>query len=186
MSNEEKRAGGCLCGAALSSGEVGQGYKTVMDPSVYVLFPLVDRENTSLLVWTTTPWTLPSNQFAAVNEKIEYATVYDPELDHNIVLAKDLVEKIDLEEGRQWIADYLSQDSVNKYKQSLFNAELAKSLCDDCAGATTEEDLALYAHIPEIRRRTYCAMVHRLDVNVGRIVDELRSRVDRTLPAPTA
>lgn len=81
-------------GTALSSGEVGQGYKTVMDPSVYVLFPLVDRENTSLLVWTTTPWTLPSNQFAAVNEKIEYATVYDPELDQNIVFAKDLVEPI--------------------------------------------------------------------------------------------
>ena len=81
-------------GTALSSGEVGQGYKTVMDPTVYVLFPLVDRENTSLLVWTTTPWTLPSNQFAAVNEEIEYATVYDPELDHNIMFAKDLVETI--------------------------------------------------------------------------------------------
>ena len=81
-------------GTALSSGEVGQGYKTVMDPSVYVLFPLVDRENTSLLVWTTTPWTLPSNQFAAVNEEIEYVTVYDSELDRNIVFAKDLVEKI--------------------------------------------------------------------------------------------
>lgn len=81
-------------GTALSSGEVGQGYKTVWDPSVYVLFPLLDQENTSLLVWTTTPWTLPSNQFAAVNESIEYATVYDAELDHNIVFAKDLVEKI--------------------------------------------------------------------------------------------
>jgi isoleucyl-tRNA synthetase len=81
-------------GTALSSGEVGQGYKTVMDPSVYVLFPLVDRENTSLLVWTTTPWTLPSNQFAAVNPHIEYATVYDPELDQNIIFAKDLVEQI--------------------------------------------------------------------------------------------
>ncbi len=81
-------------GTALSSGEVGQGYKTVMDPSVYVLFPLLDRENTSLLVWTTTPWTLPSNQFAAVNEDIEYATVYDPELDHHIIFAKDLVQKI--------------------------------------------------------------------------------------------
>jgi isoleucyl-tRNA synthetase len=81
-------------GTALSSGEVGEGYKTVMDPSVYVLFPLVDRPNTSLLVWTTTPWTLPSNQFAAVNEDIEYATVYDAELDHNIVFAADLVEKI--------------------------------------------------------------------------------------------
>ena len=81
-------------GTALSSGEVGEGYRSVMDPSVYVLFPLVDRDNTSLLVWTTTPWTLPSNQFAAVNESIEYATVYDEELDHNIVFAKDLVETI--------------------------------------------------------------------------------------------
>ena len=81
-------------GTALSSGEVGQGYKTVMDPSVFVKFPLLDRKNTSLLVWTTTPWTLPSNQFAAVHPDIEYATVYDEELDQNLVFAKDLVETI--------------------------------------------------------------------------------------------
>ena len=81
-------------GTALSAGEVGEGYKTVRDPSVYVRFPLLDRENTSLLVWTTTPWTLPSNQFAAVKDDIEYALVYDPEIDHNLILAKDLVETI--------------------------------------------------------------------------------------------
>lgn len=81
-------------GTALSSGEVGEGYREVADPSVFVLFPLLDRENTSLLVWTTTPWTLPSNQFAAVHEEIEYATVYDAELDTHIVLAADLVEAI--------------------------------------------------------------------------------------------
>jgi isoleucyl-tRNA synthetase len=71
-------------GTALSSGEVGQGYREVADPSVYVLFPLLDddgkKTDTSLLVWTTTPWTLPSNQFAAVNSKYEYATFEDPEL----------------------------------------------------------------------------------------------------------
>ena len=85
-------------GTALSAGEVGQGYKTVKDPSVFVLFPLVDQTGydkpTSLLVWTTTPWTLPSNQFSAVNESIEYAVAYDSELDQNIILAKDLVESI--------------------------------------------------------------------------------------------
>lgn len=81
-------------GTALSSGEVGEGYRTVMDPSVYVLFPLVDRPGTSLLVWTTTPWTLPSNQFAAVNKDIEYATVYDEELGQHLVFAADLVETI--------------------------------------------------------------------------------------------
>ena len=58
-------------GTALSAGEVGQGYREVADPSVYVRFPLLDEEgdeeDVNLLVWTTTPWTLPSNQFAAVN-----------------------------------------------------------------------------------------------------------------------
>jgi isoleucyl-tRNA synthetase len=81
-------------GTALSSGEVGQGYRETADPSVYVLFPILERENTSLLVWTTTPWTLPSNQFAAVHDEIEYATVYDAELDHHLIFAADLVESI--------------------------------------------------------------------------------------------
>ena len=49
------------------------------DPSVYVRFPLLDddgkKTNTDLLVWTTTPWTLPSNQFAAVKPELDYAVV---------------------------------------------------------------------------------------------------------------
>ena len=56
-------------GTALSSGEVGQGYREVADPSVFVKFPLVEDPSTSLLVWTTTPWTLPSNQWAAVHQR---------------------------------------------------------------------------------------------------------------------
>jgi isoleucyl-tRNA synthetase len=62
-------------GTALSSGEVGQGYKTVDDPSVYVAFPLVNRPDTSLVVWTTTPWTLPSNGYAAVRPDTRYDVV---------------------------------------------------------------------------------------------------------------
>jgi isoleucyl-tRNA synthetase len=92
-------------GTALSAGEVGQGYRQVADPSVYVKFPLEEEPGTSLLVWTTTPWTLPSNQFAAVHPEIEYATVYaapskgspkgsnDTESNEGerLILAKDLV-----------------------------------------------------------------------------------------------
>src|SRR5881394_2741490 len=66
-------------GTALSSGEVGEGYRSVADPSVYVKFPLLDEfgnvTDTSLLVWTTTPWTLPSNQFAAVHPDLEYSVL---------------------------------------------------------------------------------------------------------------
>jgi isoleucyl-tRNA synthetase len=99
-------------GTALSSGEVGQGYREVADPSVYVLFPLVEegtgdggqgtgtkaatsgRGPTSLLVWTTTPWTLPSNQFAAVHPDLDYATVVDGETGQRIIMAAALVETI--------------------------------------------------------------------------------------------
>jgi isoleucyl-tRNA synthetase len=66
-------------GTALSSGEVGQGYKEVADPSVYVAFPLLDHDGRptprSLVAWTTTPWTLPSNQFAAVRADLEYVVL---------------------------------------------------------------------------------------------------------------
>jgi isoleucyl-tRNA synthetase len=66
-------------GTALSSGEVGQGYKEVADPSVYVAFPLLDHDGQptprSLVAWTTTPWTLPSNQFAAVRADLEYVVL---------------------------------------------------------------------------------------------------------------
>ncbi|MFM9066868.1 MAG: isoleucine--tRNA ligase, partial [Planctomycetota bacterium] len=81
-------------GTALSSGEVGQGYRDVADPSVYVKFPLVDRPGVSLLVWTTTPWTLPSNQFAAVHPDLTYATVEDTTSGEQLVLAEALVETL--------------------------------------------------------------------------------------------
>jgi len=87
-------------GTALSAGEVGQGYRQVADPSVYVKFPLLDDAgnvtDVSLLVWTTTPWTLPSNQFAAVHPDLEYS-VLKIEVDgkpKQLVAATALVEAL--------------------------------------------------------------------------------------------
>lgn len=77
-------------GTALSSGEVGQGYRQVADPSVYVRFTLVDQPDTSLIVWTTTPWTLPSNQFAAVHPDLNYA-LCDDGSGKKIIVAEALV-----------------------------------------------------------------------------------------------
>ena len=62
-------------GTALSSGEVGEGYKTVDDPSVTIRFPVKGQPGTSFLAWTTTPWTLPSNVALAVNPDLDYAFV---------------------------------------------------------------------------------------------------------------
>lgn len=54
------------CSTVLSNFEVQQNYKDVPDPSLYVNFPLVNDPNTKFMVWTTTPWTLPSNLALAV------------------------------------------------------------------------------------------------------------------------
>lgn len=136
-------------GTALSAGEVGEGYREVDDPSVFVRFPLVREPNTalgaqeeplasarsvvgseggsdiekphglksvapqsnapqpnpphlqlpfdakvSLLVWTTTPWTLISNHFAAVHKLYDYALVHDQTTDEYLYIATDLVETI--------------------------------------------------------------------------------------------
>ncbi len=78
-------------GTALSSGEVGQGYREVADPSVYVKFPIDGEPNTSLLVWTTTPWTLPSNHFAAVHNDLKYAYCTDSETGETLIVAEALV-----------------------------------------------------------------------------------------------
>ena len=84
-------------GTALSAGEVGQGYREVADPSVYVLFPISgasENKQRSLVVWTTTPWTLPSNMFAAVHPELEYSVVWDEEHGCELVIASALVETI--------------------------------------------------------------------------------------------
>jgi len=84
-------------GTALSSGEVGQGYKEVDDPSVMVRFPVrgtaEGHDGTSFLAWTTTPWTLPSNVALAVKADASYATV-KLEDGTKVVLAEALVAKV--------------------------------------------------------------------------------------------
>jgi len=60
------------CGTALSSHEVAQGYKNVKEVSAFVRFAVKGQENTYLLAWTTTPWTLPSNLALCVNPSATY------------------------------------------------------------------------------------------------------------------
>jgi isoleucyl-tRNA synthetase len=75
------------CGTPLSSHEVSLGYRDVQDPSIYVKAQLKDEENTSLLVWTTTPWTLISNVALAVKPEVEYVRVRFKE--DTLILAKN-------------------------------------------------------------------------------------------------
>ena len=90
------------CGTGLSDHELAQGYETVTDPSVYVRFPITSGNlaalGASLLVWTTTPWTLVSNTAIAVNPKVTYVVVKtkkpDSEENEILVLAQELAHVV--------------------------------------------------------------------------------------------
>ncbi|XP_057260239.1 isoleucine--tRNA ligase, cytoplasmic isoform X8 [Pezoporus wallicus] len=65
------------CNTPLSNFESHQNYKDVQDPAVTVSFPLDEDANISLLAWTTTPWTLPSNLALCVNPELQYVKLRD-------------------------------------------------------------------------------------------------------------
>ncbi len=77
------------CETPLSSHEVAQGYKKVKDDSIIVKFK-VKNQKEKLLVFTTTPWTLPSNVAIAVNKKIDYDYILDKESGETFIIAKNL------------------------------------------------------------------------------------------------
>ena len=79
------------CTTPLSNFETNQGYKDVQDPAVTIAFKLKDEDNTYILAWTTTPWTLPSNTGLAVGKDIEYVKVKDG--DKYYILASDLLSR---------------------------------------------------------------------------------------------
>ncbi|MGA4670172.1 isoleucine--tRNA ligase [Propionibacteriaceae bacterium Y1923] len=82
------------CGTTLSDHELAQGYEDVVDPSVYVRMPLTSGPHAgraSLLVWTTTPWTLVSNTAVAVHPEVTYVVMTNGT--ESLVVAEPLVDK---------------------------------------------------------------------------------------------
>ncbi|HEV7769417.1 MAG TPA: isoleucine--tRNA ligase [Solirubrobacterales bacterium] len=113
------------CGTALSSHEVAQGYKDVEDPSIYVRFPLLGEDGAesagSLLVWTTTPWTLPGNVAVAAAPGVTYVRARAG--DETVILAEPLVEKV-LGEGAEILDRFPGSELVGRrYLGPLFALE---------------------------------------------------------------
>ena len=75
-------------GTPLSNFEAGENYKDVDDPALTVSFTLLEEPDTSLLIWTTTPWTLISNLAVMAGPNIEYVKVLDKETGRYYILAK--------------------------------------------------------------------------------------------------
>lgn len=79
-------------GTPLSHMEEKQNEKSTVDPAVVVAFPVLDidsQENTSLVIYTTTPWTLPSNLLIAVNAAFEYVKILDEKSANHYILLED-------------------------------------------------------------------------------------------------
>ena len=111
------------CGTPLSDHEVALGYRETSDPSVFVRLPLVDEAGTSLLVWTTTPWTLPGNVAVAAHPETEYATIERslPEGgSERLILARALVEKIFGEEPVKVVETFKGRRLKGKRYKPLF------------------------------------------------------------------
>ncbi|RDB24889.1 Isoleucine--tRNA ligase, cytoplasmic [Hypsizygus marmoreus] len=82
------------CTTPLSNFEAGQAYRDVDDPAITVSFPLVDDPKTSLLAWTTTPWTLPSNLALCVHPDYTYIKIHDLDRDQNFILHEGLLKTL--------------------------------------------------------------------------------------------
>ena len=111
------------CETSLSSHEQHQpgAYSTVVDPSVYVRFPLEDDPTTSLLVWTTTPWTLLANMAAAVGPDLAYAAVADPIIEgHKLIVARERVEPL-FGEGVAVLDTYSGSDLIGRRYRSPYD-----------------------------------------------------------------
>jgi isoleucyl-tRNA synthetase len=128
------------CGTALSSHEVALGYKDVEDPSIFIKIPLISSAPATpdesemdpsslprpgmsgsaeyLLVWTTTPWTLPGNEAVAVAPEVTYVKArVDGEI---LILAQPLVERV-LGEGAEIVGSVRGDELVGRrYKGPVF------------------------------------------------------------------
>ena len=130
------------CGTGLSDHELALGYETITDQSIYLRFPVTSDswkkkyKNLSLLIWTTTPWTVISNTAAAVGPEIDYVVVAVE--DEHLIVAKELIsilgEEVQIKEqikGRELEAityqapfgNELFEDKSNKYLHAVLLAD---------------------------------------------------------------
>jgi isoleucyl-tRNA synthetase len=120
-------------GTSLSNAEVALGgYKKVVDKAVTIEFKLLNEENTFVLAWTTTPWTLPTNFALAVGKDIEYVKVTakkEGKMEGNFyIVAKELAQNI-FGENYKIVDTFLGSSLVGKKYEPLFDYFLGRKNC---------------------------------------------------------
>ncbi len=107
-------------GTPLSNFEASENYKEVDDPSLTFKAQLVDRANTFLLVWTTTPWTLLSNLAITVGPEIEYVEVHHLQSGENYILAQARLSALFKEDEVQVLRSFKGKDLVGQKYEPIF------------------------------------------------------------------
>jgi isoleucyl-tRNA synthetase len=82
------------CNTVLSNFETQQNYKEVVDPAIFITFPLKEDPDTKFVAWTTTPWTLPSNLALVVNPNFTYVKVFDHQQKTHYIIAEALTSQV--------------------------------------------------------------------------------------------
>ena len=106
-------------GTGLSNFEAGSNYQDVQDPAVTVLVPCEDDES-YLAIWTTTPWTLPSNLGICVNASLDYVKVTCEALNKSFYCAADCLESLSKVHALEIVDTLKGRDLVGKAYQPLF------------------------------------------------------------------
>lgn len=111
------------CSTPLSNFEASgeDVYKDIIDPAVYVKFQLKNEENTYIIAWTTTPWTLPSNLALCVNKNIEYIKIKDLKTKEYYILAEKCINRIYKNSDFEIILKYYGYELENKEYIPLFS-----------------------------------------------------------------
>ena len=134
------------CGTGLASHEVAQGYKEITVNTVTVPFKVKDQDNTYLLIWTTTPWTLMSNVAACVNPNEKYVKCLSK--GYNFIVAEKLAHKV-LGDEFEVVEEYTGKDlEYLEYEQYMdFLSVNKKAFFVTCADYVTMEDGTGIVHI---------------------------------------
>lgn len=104
----------------LSNFEANLNYQDVQDPAVTAKAKVIGEDDTYLLIWTTTPWTLPSNLAIAVGTTIEYVKVKRPDDDACYIVAKERVAEV-FKEGYEIISECLGSELINLRYERLYS-----------------------------------------------------------------
>ena len=162
------------CQTSLSGYEVTDSYKDVKDPGIYVLFRLKNSDE-SLLVYTTTPWTLPGNTAVAIAPGEDYVTI---ELNgKKIIIAEKRLEKLsEIGFGYRILKTFKGEKLVGKKYEPLLDVPIQKELEKGKMGKAHE----VIASIPLLKERVASKMRTKKHIEGGDLFEEFVTVADGT------